>query len=102
MTTPSDTDVGVGTDTGWVTTGEVLGTCLWCGNNLMYAKPGNPPGDAVTDKPDFYYKSNLWRDYSLIDFPLQYGKFCPFAPQHPLGQYRIHQLNTLVPNPEQP
>lgn len=65
----------------------------------MYARPGSPPQDASTDWDGFYGPVNIWRDYSLIDFPLQYGKFCPYAPAHPLGQFSVHQL---VPNPQQP
>lgn len=78
----------------------VLGTCIWCGHQLVYAEPGSPPGDCETATlGDFYSRSLTWRDFSLIDTPLTYGKFCPFAPAHPLGQYSVHQL---VGNAEQP
>jgi hypothetical protein len=79
---------------------SALGTCIWCGHQLTYAEPGSPPGDCKTATlGDFYSRSYTWRDFSLIDMPLVFGKFCMDAPPHPLGQFSIHQL---VSNIEQP
>lgn len=98
MTAVADSDAASGADYGgWG--GSVLGFCLWCGRPLSYARPGNPPYDAISDKQEFYAPINIWRDYSLIDIGAEFGKFCPFAPPHPLGQYSIHQL---VANSQQP
>lgn len=76
-----------------------LGTCLWCGHTLVYASPGSPPGDCEADRFGMYLPTHVVRDLSLIDDPLVYGKYCPLAPPHPLGQFTIHQL---VPNDQQP
>jgi hypothetical protein len=76
-----------------------LGTCLWCGHSLVYQQPGDPPADAEVTWAEFYLRPHVRRDFSLIDSPLQYGKFCPLAPPHPLGQASVHQL---VSNIEQP
>lgn len=46
----------------------------------------------MTDGQHFYRVANVWRDFSLIDEPLVYGKVCPLAPPSPLGQYPVHQL----------
>lgn len=77
----------------------VLGTCIWCGHSLAYANPGNPPGDCLVDITELYDPPNINRDMSLIDVPLNFGKFCPDAPPHPLGQFSVHQLTA---NSEQP
>lgn len=72
-----------------------LGPCIWCGHQLAYAKPGDPPADAITDGEEFYGRQNTWRDYSLVDVPSVYGKYCPVRAQaqpHPLGQSQVHQL----------
>lgn len=95
----SGTEGGTGVEGQSVNTTEILGACLWCGHNLMYANPGNPPADCLTDAETFYTPIHVVRDMALVDFPLVYGKFCPFAPAHPLGQFSIHQL---VKNTEQP
>lgn len=97
MTTPSDYDCGYGSDASDVITDEVVGTCLWCSHYLVYANP-RVPMQGLTDKIHFYEKPFIGNDYSLLDFPLDYGKFCPFAPPHPLGQFTVHQL---VPNNQQ-
>lgn len=76
-----------------------LGNCIWCGHSLVYWNPGNPQTDGETDWPHFYCRGNVWRDYSLIDVPLVYGKFCPYAPAHPLGQASIHQLAGNIEQP---
>jgi hypothetical protein len=66
----------------------------------VYAKAGSPPGDCQTASLEiFYSKPNVWRDFSLIDTPLAYGKFCPQAPAHPLGQASIHQLAGNIEQP---
>jgi hypothetical protein len=68
----------------------VLGTCIYCGHQLVYALPqGAAP---VTDMKHFYAAPNTWYDKSFIDTPLVYGKFCPYAPLHPLGQFAVHHL----------
>lgn len=77
---------------------EVLGTCIWCGHSLVYASPA-VTGQGTTDAEGFYQPANTWNDYSLIDSPLDFGKFCPSAPPHPLGQFTVHQLGS---NPQQP
>lgn len=77
----------------------VLGVCIWCGHSLVYANPGSPPADCLTDARTFYDPVHVTRDFSLIDSPLVYGKFCPQAPAHPLGQFTVHQL---VTNDQQP
>lgn len=74
-----------------------LGTCGYCGHQLVYALP--PGAAAVTDMKHFYQPPNTWYDMSLIDSPLVYGKWCPFAPAHPLGQASIHQLVPAVTYP---
>lgn len=99
MTTPASAEGATGTESQSVIAGFVLGQCLWCGHSLVYARPGNPPADCMTDAEGFYTSRMVWRDLSLIDFPLVFGKFCPAAPPHPLGQFSIHQL---VRNIEQP
>ena len=53
----------------------------------------------MTDMKHFYQPPNTWYDMSLIDSPLVYGKWCPFAPAHPLGQASIHQLVPAVTYP---
>jgi hypothetical protein len=67
-----------------------LGTCIYCGHQLVYADPAKAA--PATDMRHFYEKPNTWYDLSFIDSPLVYGKFCPFAPAHPLGQYPVHHL----------
>lgn len=99
MTTPAGAESGTGSETALVLTGVCLGQCLWCGHNLVYWAPGDPPADCEVDWSGLYARPNVWRNFALIDYPLNYGKFCPAAPAHPLGQYSIHQL---VSNTEQP
>jgi hypothetical protein len=77
----------------------VLGTCLWCGHSLDYMNPGDPPQDCEVPWDSFYLQAHVSRDFSLVDVPLVFGKFCPSAPAHPLGMFSVHQL---VSNTEQP
>lgn len=79
-------------------TGPVLGACIWCGHSLAYDDPA-VPGQGETDRYGMYQPTCVVNDYSLIDVPLAYGKFCPDAPPHPLGQFSIHEL---VSDPDQP
>lgn len=90
---PAGSDAATGSDAGFV--GILLGTCLWCGHLLRYAKPGSPPADAEVDGLEFYGRQNTWRDLSLLDFPYDFGKYCPVrsaSQPHPLGQNQVHQL----------
>jgi hypothetical protein len=74
----------------------ILGTCIWCGHALCFTEPGSPPGDClVGDLGDFYHRSDTWRDFTLIDTPLVYGKVCPLAQGQPgqaVGQFGIHEV----------
>lgn len=92
MTTPSSVEGGTGSEVATVLTGVCVGQCRWCGHNLVHWNPGDPPADCEVAGPDFYAAPNVWRNFALIDFPLDYGEYCPAAPPHPLGQYSIHQL----------
>lgn len=80
----------------------VLGWCRFCGQPLVYANPNPAAANgnaAVTDMQTFYSQPGKWYDYSLLDYGSLYGKFCPFAPAHPLGQASLHEI---VYNPNQP
>jgi hypothetical protein len=99
MTTPASSEGGTGTEEQLVITGLVLGQGLWCRHLLVYLSPGSPPGDCEVDFSELYEPANVYRSFALVDFPLDYGQWCPTAPPHPLGQYSIHQL---VRNMEQP
>lgn len=68
----------------------VLGICIYCRHQLVYWRP--PHAAPITDMKHFYAKPNTWYDPSFIDTPLVYGKWCPFAPVHPLGQAAVHHL----------
>ncbi len=99
MTTPAGGEGGTGSETALVLTAVCLGQCCWCGHNLVRWNPGSPPGDAEVCWDEFYTRAHVSRDLALIDYPLDYGQFCPAAPAHPLGQYSVHQLapNTNAP-----
>jgi hypothetical protein len=92
MTTPADVEGGTGIEAQLVITDEVLGNCRYCGHFLMHWRAGDPPADCEVDMAGLYRPANVWRNFALIDYPLDYGEFCPAAPPHPLGQYSIHQL----------
>lgn len=78
------------------TTAPTLGACTWCGHQLAYVRPATP-GQGQTDWAGLYewWPGEPVNDYSLVDVPLDFGKFCPYAhgqPGQAVGQFGVHEL----------